>query len=194
MQGMTLWFTGLSAAGKTTLSRAVHSALLALGHQCILLDSDFIRHDISPGLGFSKTDRDEHIRRLASVAADHNRKGVISLVAAVSPYREARDLARLEIGQFYEIYVDAPLEVCVQRDPTGLYARYTKGVVHGIAGLDDPYEPPLSPELHCRTDLDSVTICVEKIVAFVNIEYLGSMSLESSDIGGSRPPAPIDGL
>ncbi|HLH04888.1 MAG TPA: adenylyl-sulfate kinase [Bryobacteraceae bacterium] len=168
MQGLTVWFTGLSSAGKTTLARAVYQRLRESDARIEMLDGDEVRQNLCRGLGFSKEDRDENIRRIAYVASLLTKHGVIVLVSAISPYREARAAARERIGQFLEVYVNAPLAVCEQRDAKGLYKRARAGEVHGMTGIDDPYEPPLAPDVECRTDTESVEDCAARIVAEID--------------------------
>jgi adenylylsulfate kinase len=165
--GLTLWFTGLSAAGKTTLSRAVARELTALGYRTELLDADDLRTHLNRDLGFTKADRDENVRRIAWIAGLLTRNRVIVLVSAVSPYRAARDAARQQIKAFAEIYVDAPLAVCEARDPIGLYRRLHAGEIQHIAGVDDPYESPLMPELCCHTDIETIQESTTKVVTLV---------------------------
>ena len=152
---MTVWFTGLSSAGKSTIGRGVYDHLREQGRAVELLDGDAIRDWLSRDLGFSKADRDENIRRISCIAELLARHGVIVLVAAISPYRAAREEARARFGDFIEVYVNAPLHVVEQRDRKGLYRRCRSGEVHGVTGLDDPYEPPLDPEIECRTDRET---------------------------------------
>jgi len=166
-QGLTVWFTGLSAAGKSTLARTVAAELANLGLRTEVLDADDLRKHLNRDLGFTKADRDENIRRIAYIANLLTRHGVVVLVAAVSPYRAARDEARQSIGAFVEVHVDAPLAVCEMRDPIGLYRRARAGELHHIAGVDDPYEPPLTPELLCRTDEETIQESVAKVVSLV---------------------------
>lgn len=163
--GATIWFTGLSAAGKSTLARATAAALTAVGVRTEVLDADEMRRHLNRDLGFSKADRDENIRRIAYVASLLTRHEVVVLVAAISPYRAARDEARARIGNLIEVYVDAPLDICQQRDPIGLYRRLRTGEISHIAGVDDPYEPPLTPEVHCLTGSESIAACVEQVIA-----------------------------
>ena len=164
-KGVTVWFTGLSGAGKTTLARAVYDELKARGHRVEILDGDVVRQYLTKGLGFSKEDRDENIRRIGFVAHLLTRNGVIVLVAAISPYRETREEVRQKIGDFIEVYVNAPLEVCEQRDVKGLYKKARAGEIKNFTGISDPYEPPQVPEVECRTDLESVGDSVNKILA-----------------------------
>src|ERR1051326_8459428 len=145
--GLTIWFTGLSSSGKTTLSRAVYDHLVARYQRVELLDGDDIRQHLCRDLGFSKPDRDENIRRIGFVAELLTRNGVIAIVAAISPYRAARDAVRRGIGRFVEVFVNAPLDTCEQRDTKGLYRLARSGALRGFTGVDDPYEPPLRPEV-----------------------------------------------
>lgn len=163
-QGAVVWFTGLSSAGKTTLSNGLYEQLWSRGHRVHQLDGDEVRFNLCAGLGFSKEDRDENIRRIGFVAELLARHGVIVLVSAISPYRDVRDVLRERIANFLEVYVNAPLEVCEGRDVKGLYRRARSGEVRHFTGIDDPYEPPLNPDVECRTDLRTVADCVDKIV------------------------------
>lgn len=167
-KGLTIWFTGLSSAGKTTLSRAVYERLWARGQQVELLDGDEVRLHLSKDLGFSRQDRDENIRRIAFVADLLTRNGVIVLVSAISPYRAARDEARQRIGSFLEVFVNAPVEVCEQRDIKGLYKKARSGEIKGFTGIDDPYEPPAAPEIECNTDRETEAECVAKIMRYLD--------------------------
>lgn len=166
--GMTLWFTGLSGAGKTTISRAVAEELRTQGYKVEVLDGDVVRENLTKGLGFSKADRDENIRRIGFVAQLLTRNGVVVIVSAISPYREIRDEVRQRIGNFVEVYVNAPLTVCEQRDVKGLYKKARAGEIKSFTGIDDPYEAPLNPEVECRTDCESLTESMEKVMAKVN--------------------------
>jgi bifunctional enzyme CysN/CysC len=162
--GVTVWFTGLSSAGKSTLSKAVYERLWARGHRIESLDGDEVRQHLSRGLGFSKEDRSENIRRIGFVAEMLARHGVIALVSAISPYREGRDEVRARIANFLEVYVNAPLSICEERDVKGLYRKARSGEIPGFTGIDDPYEPPLSPEIECRTDRETIAESAQKIV------------------------------
>src|SRR5579863_1991706 len=162
--GLTVWLTGLSSAGKTTISRKVHETLQARGERVEWLDGDTVRLGLSAGLGFTRSDRDENIRRIGFVAELLTRNGVIVLVSAISPYRATRDEVRGKIGRFIEIYVNAPLEVCEKRDVKGLYRKARAGLLKSFTGIDDPYEPPLSADVECRTDLETVGECVRRIL------------------------------
>ncbi|RPI29389.1 MAG: bifunctional sulfate adenylyltransferase/adenylylsulfate kinase [Acidobacteria bacterium] len=152
-QGFCLWFTGLSGAGKSTISEMLTVMLLERGIQVTVLDGDVVRTHLSKGLGFSREDRDTNIRRIGFVAAEIVRHGGRVICAAVSPYRSTRNDARNMVGRenFIEIFVDTPLEVCEQRDTKGMYAKARRGEIKGFTGIDDPYEPPARPELTIKT-------------------------------------------
>lgn len=151
MSGVTLWFTGLSGAGKSTIATIVARELRARGQRVEILDGDEVREHLSRGLGFSREDRDTNIRRIGYVAKLLTRNGVVAITAAISPYRETRDEVRASIGRFVEIYVDTPLEVCIQRDVKGLYKKALAGQISQFTGVSDPYEPPLNPEITINT-------------------------------------------
>jgi adenylyl-sulfate kinase len=164
---MTIWLTGLSSAGKSTIAEAVVEQLRAARHRVELLDGDLVRQNLSRGLGFSKEDRDENIRRIGFVAELLSRNGVVVVVAAISPYRSVRDEIRARIADFIEIWVNAPLEIVEQRDRKGIYRRCRAGEMRGVTGLDDPYEPPLAPEVECRTDCETLDDSVSKVLRAV---------------------------
>jgi adenylylsulfate kinase len=170
-QGLTVWFTGLSGAGKTTICKSVNAELLSRGYRVEMLDADVVRQQFWPDLGFSKVDRDENIRRIGFLAQLLTRDGIIALVAAISPYRAARNEVRNKIRRFLEVHVDAPLHVCEERDPKGLYRRARSGELLGFTGIDDPYEVPLAPEIRCATDRDTVNTCRDQVVSFV-LKYM----------------------
>ncbi len=163
--GLTIWFTGLSGAGKTTLSQALANRLKEHGHKIETLDGDIIRENLSKGLGFSKEDRDENIRRIGFVANLLTRNGIIVLVAAISPYRKTREEVRNRIGNFFEVFVNAPLDICEERDVKGLYERARAGEILSFTGVNDPYEIPSNPEVECNTDRESIDESVSKIIA-----------------------------
>jgi adenylylsulfate kinase len=162
--GATIWFTGLSGAGKTTIRMAVEQELRAKGLKVEVLDGDIVRENLTKGLGFSKADRDENIRRIGFVSHLLSRNGVIVLVSAISPYREVRDEVRARIGNFIEVYANASLEVCEERDVKGLYKRARAGELKQFTGIDDPYEPPLHPEVECKTDCETLEESVGKVL------------------------------
>ena len=164
--GVTLWFTGLSGAGKTTISQAVEKELRLLDYKKVeSLDGDVVRQNLTKGLGFSREDRDENIRRIGFVANLLTRNQVIVLVSAISPYREIRTEVRDRIGDFIEVYVNAPLEVCEERDVKGLYKKARSGIIKNFTGIDDPYEPPINPEVECKTDSETLEQSVAKVLA-----------------------------
>lgn len=165
---MTVWLTGLSSAGKSTIAEAVCADLRARGLPVELLDGDVVRQNLSHGLGFTKADRDENIRRIGFVAELLSRHGVIVVVAAISPYRAVRDEVRARIGNFVEVWVNAPLAVVEERDRKGIYRRCRSGELHGVTGLDDPYEPPLSPEVECHTDTESLAESAAKVLRAID--------------------------
>jgi adenylylsulfate kinase len=173
-RGVTLWLTGLSGAGKTTITQALEEKLRSQGCLLEVLDGDIVRLNLTKGLGFSKADRDENIRRIGFVAHLLTRNGVIVLVSAISPYREIRDEVRGRIEDFVEVYVNAPLAVCEGRDVKGLYQRARAGEIKGFTGIDDPYEPPLNPEVECRTDLEELEESVAKVLQ--KLEELGYLT------------------
>ena len=162
-RGVTVWFTGLSGAGKTTISKAVGEELRSQGYLVEVLDGDIVRQNLTKGLGFSKEDRDENIRRIGFVAHLLTRNGVIVLVSAISPYREIRQEVKAKIGDFIEVFVNAPLEVCEQRDVKGLYKKARSGEIKHFTGIDDPYEAPSEPDVECLTNRETETESVAKV-------------------------------
>lgn len=170
-KGMTLWFTGLSASGKSTIAVALEQALVNAGIPAYRLDGDNIRHGLNKNLGFSAEDREENIRRISEVSKLFADAGVVTLSSFISPYRKDRDFCRKiheESGlDFCEIFVDTPIEVCELRDPKGLYKKARAGEIKGFTGIDDPYEAPAKPELVLDTSKlsieDSVIKCIEWI-------------------------------
>lgn len=150
--GCTVWFTGLSGAGKTTVSNLIEGELRARNLRVEVLDGDVIRTHLSKGLGFSKADRDTNIRRIGWVCEVLSRNGVVAIAAAISPYREIRDEIRSRIGNFVEVYMECPVAVLAERDVKGLYKKALAGEIKNFTGVDDPYEPPVNPEVVCHTD------------------------------------------
>src|SRR5579885_2896952 len=155
-RGFTLWLTGLSGAGKSTIADTIAPILRARGVPVEVLDGDVVRTNLSKGLGFSKEDRDTNIRRIGFVAHLLARNGVAVITAAISPYRATRAEVRREIGRFVEVYVRASLAACIRRDTKGLYRRALAGEIPQFTGVSDPYEEPLAPELVVDTDRKSV--------------------------------------
>lgn len=164
---MVVWLTGLSSAGKSTLGHELGARLRALDHRVEVLDGDAVRKHLCKDLGFSKADRDENIRRIIFVAELLGRHGVVTIVSAISPYREVREEARQRLPGFVEVYVNAPLAVCEGRDRKGLYGKARAGQITMLTGVSDPYEPPLTPEVECHTDRETVAESVEKILGYV---------------------------
>jgi adenylyl-sulfate kinase len=170
-EGFTVWFTGMSGAGKSTLSEGLIARLRAAAGnnpgstrlRVELLDGDIVRTHLSKGLGFSREDRDTNIRRIGFVSELLSRNGVITVVAAISPYREVREDLKRRITNFVEVFVECPLEVLVSRDVKGLYARALSGEVGHFTGISDPYESPLDPAVVVHSDRESVDESVDKI-------------------------------
>jgi adenylylsulfate kinase len=171
-RGFTLWFTGLSGAGKTTISEIVEKDLRDRFGKVEVLDGDIVRTNLSKGLGFSREDRDTNILRIGFVADLLSRNGVGVIVSAISPFKDARDQVRRNIGEdFIEVFVDAPLEVCAQRDVKGLYKKAFAGEIEQFTGVSDPYEPPAAPELHIRTDEEEPQQSARRVI--LKLEELG---------------------
>ena len=177
--GFTLWFTGLSGSGKSTLSGIIENRLRERGRNVEVMDGDVVRTHLSKGLGFSREDRDTNIKRIAFVCSLLTRNGVICISAAISPYREAREWARQEIGNFVEVYVKCPLDVCRQRDVKGLYKLVDEGKIKNFTGVDDPYEEPLNPDLVIETDQETIEESVQRI--FAKLEALGYLEPEEAE-------------
>jgi adenylylsulfate kinase len=163
--GLTIWLTGLSGAGKTTIGSYLETELKTLGYRVEFLDGDIVRRHLANELGFSKQDRDENIQRIGFVAHLLTRNETIVIVAAISPYRDVREKVRQQIGNFVEVFVNSPIAVCEQRDIKGLYRKARAGLVKNFTGIDDPYESPLNPEIECKTDRESIAESSNKILA-----------------------------
>jgi adenylylsulfate kinase len=176
--GFTIWFTGLSGAGKSTLSEVIEHRLKSQGRNVEVLDGDVVRTHLSKGLGFSKEDRDTNIKRIAFVCSLLTRNGVACISAAISPYRETRGWARNQIGNFIEVYVKCPIDVCRQRDVKGLYKLADEGKIKEFTGVSDPYEEPEHPELIVETDKETVQESVARI--FAKLEELGYLESEET--------------
>jgi|FLYN01.1.fsa_nt_gi adenylyl-sulfate kinase len=170
--GFTLWLTGLSGAGKTTIAVALEALLRERGVRVERLDGDTVRQGLTRDLGFSKEDRDKNIERVAFVAKLLSRNGVGVLASFISPYRAARQQVREQTTNFIEVYVHAPLEVCIERDVKGLYAKAIAGELKEFTGISDPYEPPEAPEIIVYTDRETVTESVHKIVRYLESRQL----------------------
>lgn len=173
-KGFTLWFTGLSGSGKSTIAERVALKLERKGIPVEILDGDVMRTHLSKGLSFSREDRDENIKRVGFVCQLLTRHGVVAVASVISPYREARDYNRQRIKNFVEVYTRCPVEVCEGRDLKGLYLKARSGEIKGFTGVDDPYEPPLNPEVTCKTDVESIEESVDKVIK--KLEELGYIS------------------
>jgi adenylylsulfate kinase len=172
-RGFTLWFTGLSGAGKTTIAEIVEKELKRRRSGSVeVLDGDIVRTNLSKGLGFSREDRDTNVLRIGFVAKLLSRNGVAVIVSAISPYKEARDRIRHDIGEgFIEVFVDAPVEVCAKRDVKGLYEKAFSGEIKGFTGVSDPYEAPSAAELVLKTAEEGPEESAGRVVA--RLEALG---------------------
>ncbi|WP_047863781.1 adenylyl-sulfate kinase [Rubrobacter aplysinae] len=171
--GFTLWFTGLSGAGKTTITDIVEKQLRHEQVPIEVLDGDVVRTNLSKGLGFSREDRDTNVLRIGFVADLLTRNGVGVIVSAISPYKEARDEVRRNVGDFVEVFVDAPVEVCADRDVKGLYAKAYSGEIPEFTGVSDPYEAPAAPELHLHTDQEEAEESAQRVIEkLVELDYL----------------------
>jgi adenylylsulfate kinase len=173
-RGVTIWLTGLSGAGKTTICRFLETELRRTGYKIEVLDGDVVRQNLSKGLTFSKEDRNENIRRIGFVAHLLTRNNVIVLVSVISPYRAIREEVKAQIEDFIEVYVNAPLEVCEQRDVKGLYKKARAGEIKNFTGIDDLYEIPLEPDVECKTNQESIAQSVNKVLT--KLEELGYTS------------------
>lgn len=163
-QGLTVWLTGLPSAGKTTVAHALEKRLLAAGYRVEVLDGDVLRAHLTRGLGFSREDREENVRRIGFVAHLLSRNGVVVVVSVISPYRAVRDeLRELHAGRFFEVHVATPVEVCSDRDVKGLYARQRAGELTGLTGVDDPYEAPVQPDAVLHTESQTLEQSVETL-------------------------------
>lgn len=172
-KGFTVWFTGLPCSGKTTLAKMLAEKLRGMGFKVESLDGDVTRKYLSRDLGFSKEDRNENIRRVGFVAKLLTRNGIVVTAAFVSPYREIREEIRREIGDFVEVYVKCPVEVCIQRDVKGMYKKALAGEIKNFTGIDDPYEEPLNPEVVVETDKESPEESLQKILkALAKLGYI----------------------
>jgi len=183
-KGFVLWFTGLSGAGKSTVSRLVAERLRAQGAKVEVLDGDEVREHLSNGRGFRKQDRDENIRRIGFVCQLLARNGVIAIAAAISPYRAVRDELRSRIPGFVEVYAECPLEVLAERDVKGLYRKALAGEIGQFTGVSDPYEPPLAPEVTIRSAEETPQQSADRIWA--TLERLGLISFDRSALAHQR--------
>jgi adenylylsulfate kinase len=164
-----LWFTGLSGSGKSTIANALESKLYEMGKHTYLLDGDNIRHGLNKELGFSDSDRIENIRRIGEVSKLFVDSGLIVLSAFISPFRADRDIVRnlVEDGEFIEVFVDTPIEICEQRDPKGLYTKARKGEIPFFTGISSPYEPPYEAQIHLLSEEQGIERCVNTIINYL---------------------------
>ena len=173
-RGVTIWFTGLSGSGKSTIANQLVERLRTAGKKVELLDGDVVRTNLSKGLGFSKEDRDTNIRRIGFVSKLLTRNGVAAIVAAISPYREVRDEVRADIGDFVEVYVQCSLDELVRRDVKGLYVKAIKGEIANFTGVSDPYEEPLNAEVVVNSERETEEESLGKVLdKLVEKGYLG---------------------
>jgi adenylylsulfate kinase len=170
-RGFTLWFTGLSGSGKTTISEIVERELRSRKRPVEVLDGDIVRTNLSKGLSFSRDDRNINVLRIGFVANLLTRNGVGVIVSAISPYKEARDQVRRRIVDFVEVFVDAPLEVCAERDVKGLYKKAFAGEIEQFTGVSDPYEPPNAPDLVLKTDEEAPEESAQRVIE--KLEFFG---------------------
>ncbi|TVY09774.1 adenylyl-sulfate kinase [Paenibacillus cremeus] len=168
----TLWFTGLSGSGKSSLANEVEKRLFEMGFRSYILDGDNIRHGLNSNLGFSPDDRKENLRRIGEVSKLFVDAGVITLAAFISPYQVDRDMVRKMFpnGEFIEIFISCPLEICEWRDPKGLYLKARKGELKEFTGISAPYEPPVSPEVVIETGKHSISECVDQIIRYLKLK------------------------
>ncbi|GKS11314.1 adenylyl-sulfate kinase [Paenibacillus chitinolyticus] len=164
--GLAYWLTGLSGSGKTTTAKALAAEIAARGHAVECLDGDELRRQVGTGLGFSREDRMENVRRAVFISGLLNRNGITTVVSLISPYREMRAYARQNLPRFIEVFVDCPLEECERRDVKGLYAKARNGEIPAFTGISDPYEVPENPELIIRTNGDTLDLNVRKLLDF----------------------------
>jgi adenylyl-sulfate kinase len=166
-KGFTVWFTGLSGSGKSTIAEMLYHEFQARGMKTEILDGDVVRQNLSKGLGFSKEDRDTNIKRIGYVCNLLSRNGVVAISAAISPYREARDYNRAQIGSFVEIYVRCSIEELTRRDVKGLYKKALAGELPNFTGVSDPYEPPLNPEITVDSERQTVEESLRAILDYL---------------------------
>ncbi|WP_287128048.1 adenylyl-sulfate kinase [Candidatus Cyanaurora vandensis] len=178
-KGVTIWLTGLSGAGKSTIAEELEPRLRRMGLELEPLDGDVIRTNLSQGLTFSRTDRDVNVRRIGFVCELLTRHGVIVITSAISPYRAVRTELKERIGNFIEVYVSCPIEECINRDVKGLYKRAIAGEIPQFTGISDPYEEPLNPDIVCHTHLETLDESVSKIVDYLVIKgYIAPVAVE----------------
>jgi len=185
-KSVILWFTGLSGAGKSTIAHALEESLHQLGAKTYVLDGDNVRHGLCGDLGFSDADRNENIRRIGEVSKLFIDAGVIALCAFISPFRADRQRARelVDEGDFIEIHVKCPLEVCETRDPKGLYKKARAGLIKGYTGISSPYEEPENPEIVVDTSVQNVNECVEEIIGYLTSKQIFAPSHANKSVNG----------
>jgi adenylyl-sulfate kinase len=183
-EGLTIWFTGLSGAGKSTIAKLLEHELRARGRRVEVLDGDVVRTHLSKGLGFSRADRDTNILRIGWVCEVLTRNGVVVIAAAISPYRETRDQVRRSIGNFVEVFVDCPIDVCIERDVKGLYEKALAGEIKEFTGVSDPYEAPLRPEITIHTDQETPPESATRIVAY--LEEIGFLAPVADEVAAVK--------
>jgi adenylylsulfate kinase len=180
--GFVLWLTGLSGAGKSTIANAVAPRLAERGHRVEVLDGDEVRTNLCQGLGFSREDRDTNIARIGYVAGKLAKHGVAVVVAAISPYREARDKVRADVEKFIEVHVAAPVSTCAERDVKGLYAKALAGEIKNFTGVSDPYEAPLEPEVALHTERETVQESVDQVLDWLEANGLSLPAGQELDL------------
>ncbi len=183
-KGFTVWFTGLSGAGKTTISKLVAEKLKNRGKKVEVLDGDIVRQNLSKGLGFSKEDRDINIRRIGFVCHLLSRNGIVAVAAAISPYKEIRKENRELIGDYIEVHARCPIEVLTERDAKGLYKKALAGEIKNFTGVNDPYEEPENPEVIFDSDKETPEESAQKVIA--KIEELGYLEPEKTASGYTK--------
>jgi adenylylsulfate kinase len=172
-KALTVWLTGLSGAGKSSISYLLKEELLKQGCKVEILDGDVLRQSLTSDLGFSKKDRQENIRRIGFIASLLTRNGIFTIVSVISPYRSARNEVKQLIGDFLEVYVNAPLDICEKRDVKGLYEKARSGKIQNFTGISDIYEPPVEPDIECKTHQEDIAESVCKILSkIVELGYI----------------------
>ena len=184
-KGFTVWFTGLSGSGKSTIAEMLYHEFRARGMKTEILDGDEVRKNLSKGLGFSKEDRDTNILRIGYVADLLTRNGVATIACPISPYKETRDAVRAQIGEFVEVHVDATVEeIAAHRDPKGLYKKALAGEITGFTGVDDPYEAPEHPEIHVDTLSQTPEESLQHVLT--RLKELGRIDDDAMSVTGER--------
>lgn len=184
-EGFTIWMTGLSGAGKSTIAGLLEQELRLRGRLVEVLDGDVVRTHLSKGLGFSREDRDTNILRIGWVCEVLSRNGVVAIAAAISPYRSTRDQVRARIDRFVEVFVDAPLDTCIERDVKGLYKKALAGDIKEFTGVSDPYEAPRNPEITVHTATESVEASVARILDYLEDAGLLAPAEEPVSVGAA---------